>query len=166
MDVEDLVSHLPIKVEDKADPPPPLLHIRSMNYFRRKELVSDVPPHLQHLLLQPYQGMGNPWDSGDPSLMNSDLTVALQRLFLMMTGSDPSEEQKVRLRRKGIPEPLLYDAVIHLIEGRVVKSRVAELIPLDEFYYLKIVLRRVSLSPTNRLFPVRPPAPWSFCSGR
>jgi len=57
-----------------------------------------------------------------------------------MTGSEPSEEQKVRLRREGIPEPLLYDTVIHLIEGRVVKSRVAEMMPLDEHCHLMSII--------------------------
>ena len=42
--------------------------------------------------------------------------------------------------------------MIHLIEGRVIKSRVAELMPLDEFYYLKIVLWRTSLTSAHRLF--------------
>jgi len=42
--------------------------------------------------------------------------------------------------------------VIHLIEGRVIKSRVAELMPLDEFYYLEIVLWRISLTSAHRLF--------------
>jgi len=65
------------------------------------ELVSDVPPQLQHFLRQPYQSMGNPWDTGDSSLMNSDLTVALHRLFLLMAGYPPSEDQQVRLRREG-----------------------------------------------------------------
>jgi len=65
------------------------------------ELVSDVPPQLQHFLRQPYQSMGNPWDTGDSSLMNSDLTVALHWLFLLMAGYPPSEDQQVRLRREG-----------------------------------------------------------------
>jgi len=108
-----------------------------MEYFRRMELVSDVPPQLQHFLCQPYPSLGNPWDTGDSSLMNSDLTVALHWLFLLMDGYPPSEAQRVRLRRDGFPEALLYDAVIHLIEGRVIKSRVVELMPLDEFYYLR-----------------------------
>jgi len=96
--------------------------------------------------------MGNPWDTGDSLLMNSDLTEALHRLFLLMAGYPPSEVQRVRLRRDGFPEALLYDAVIHLIEGRVITSRVAELMPLDEFYYLKIVLWRISLMPAHWLF--------------
>jgi len=44
--------------------------------------------------------------------------------------------------------------MIHLIEGRVIKSRVAELMPLDECCYLKIVLWRVSLTSARTLFPV------------
>ena len=44
--------------------------------------------------------------------------------------------------------------MIHLIEGRVIKSRVAELMPLDEYFYLKIVLWRISLTLAHRLFPV------------
>jgi len=98
--------------------------------------------------------MGNPWDTGDSSLMNSDLTEALHRLFLLMTGYLPSEAQKIQLWCEGFPEALLYAAVIHLIEGRVIKSRVAELMPLDEFYYLKIVLWRISLTSAHRLFRV------------
>jgi len=74
-----------------------------MEYFRRMELVSDVPPHLQHFLRQPYPSLGNPWDTGDSSLMNSDLTVALNWLFLLMAGYPPSEAQRVRLRREGFP---------------------------------------------------------------
>jgi len=83
--------------------------------------------------------------------MNSDLTVALHRLFLLMAGYPPTEAQKVRLRREGLPEVLLYDAVMHLIKGRVIESRVAELMPLDEFYYLKIVLWRTSLTSAHLL---------------
>jgi len=53
-----------------------------------------------------------------------------------------------------ISNTLLYDAVIHLIKGRVIQSRVAELMPLDEYYYLKIVLWRISLTSAHRLFLV------------
>ena len=146
MNVEDFVMLPPIKTEGKEDPPPPLQHIRPMEYFRRTELVADVPPYLQHFLCQPYQSKGNHWATGDSSLMNSDLTVALHRLFLLMTGYPPSEDQQVRLRREGFPEALLYDTVIHLIEGWVIQSRVGKLMLLDEYFYLKIVLWRISLT--------------------
>ena len=56
---------------------------------------------------------------------------------------------RIWLRREGFPEALLCDSMIHLIEGRVIKSRVAELMPLDEYCYLKIVL-----TSAHRLFPV------------
>ena len=149
MDVEDLVTRPLIKMEDKADSPPPMQHIRPMEYFHCMELVSDVPPHLHHFLRKPYQSKGNHWEMGDSSLMNSDLTVALHHLFLLMTGFHPSEDQRVGLQREGLPEALLYGAVIHLREGQVIKSRVAELMPLDEYCYLKIVL-----TSAHRLFPV------------
>ena len=44
--------------------------------------------------------------------------------------------------------------MIHLIEGRVIQSRVAELMPLDEYFYLKIVLWRISLTSAHHLFQV------------
>jgi len=72
--------------------------------------------------------------------------MALHRLFLLMAGYPPSEDQQVRLWHEGFPEALLYDAVIHLIKGRVIWSQVAELMPLDEHLYLKIVLWRISLT--------------------
>jgi len=154
MDVEDFVTLSPIKTEGKEDPPPPLQHIQPMEYFRRTELVANFPPYLQHSLHQPYQSKGNHWATGDSSLMNSDLTVALHRLFLLMAGYPPSEDQQVRLRHEGCPEALLYNAMIHLIEGRVIQSQVAKLMPLDEHFYLKIVPLRISLTSAHRLFPV------------
>jgi len=60
-----------------------------MECFCHKELIANVPPYLQHFLRQPYQSKGNHWATGDSSLMNSDLTVALHHLFLLMTGYPP-----------------------------------------------------------------------------
>ena len=102
-DVEDFVTLPPIKTEDKVDPPPPLQHIRPMEYFRCMELVSDVPSHLQHFLCQPYQSKGNHWAVGDSSLRNSDLTVALHRLFLLMAGYPPLQRSEGLTPVGGIP---------------------------------------------------------------
>jgi len=66
-----------------------------MEYFRRMELVANVPSHLQHFLRQPYQSKGNHWDTGDASLMNSDMIVALHRLLLLMAGYPPLRRSEV-----------------------------------------------------------------------